>query len=256
MLSDRELEQYSRQLMLPDFTLEYQELLRDAWVLVVGCGGLGSPLAIYLAAAGVGRLILADGDTVERTNLHRQILHGEGDIGRSKAASAAALISAHYPDCRVSQFTERLEDEALAQAVNSVQLVADGTDNYPTRFALNRACIRAGKPLVSAAAARSEGQLATFDVAGGGACYRCLYPREGAATALSCRDNGVLGPVVGVLGTLQALEVIKVLTGWGESLRSRVLMLDLKTYAQSIIQVERRADCPDCGEGLGSGFGF
>ncbi|MFT4768221.1 MAG: molybdopterin/thiamine biosynthesis adenylyltransferase [Glaciecola sp.] len=246
MLSDRELEQYSRQLMLPDFTLEYQERLRDAWVLVVGCGGLGSPLAIYLAAAGVGRLILADGDTVERTNLHRQILHGEADIGRFKAASAAALIGAHYPDCRVSQFTEQLQDEALFQAVASVDLVADGTDNYPTRFALNRACIRAAKPLVSAAAARSEGQLATFDVASGGACYRCLYPQEGADTALSCRDNGVLGPVVGVLGTLQALEVIKILTGWGDSLRSRILMIDLRSYEQNIVDIARRADCPDC----------
>ncbi|EED33906.1 adenylyltransferase [gamma proteobacterium NOR5-3] len=248
MLSDRELEQYSRQLMLPDFRLEYQERLRASWVLVVGCGGLGSPLAIYLAAAGVGRLILADGDTVERTNLHRQILHGEADIGRSKAASAAALIGAHYPDCRVSQFTEKLQGEALNQAVASVNLVADGTDNYPTRFALNRACIRARKPLVSAAAARSEGQLATFDVAGGGACYRCLYPQEGANAALSCRDNGVLGPVVGVLGTLQALEVIKVLTGWGDSLRSRVLMMDLRSYEQNIVQIARRPDCPDCGD--------
>ncbi|WOJ95007.1 HesA/MoeB/ThiF family protein [Congregibacter variabilis] len=250
MLSDRELEQYSRQLMLPDFTLEYQERLRASWVLVVGCGGLGSPLAIYLAAAGVGRLILADGDTVERTNLHRQILHGEADIGRSKAASAAALIGAHYPDCRVSQFTEKLQGEALNQAVSSVNLVADGTDNYPTRFALSRACIRARKPLVSAAAARSEGQLATFDVASGGACYRCLYPQEGANTALSCRDNGVLGPVVGVLGTLQALEVIKMLTGWGDSLRSRMLMMDLRSYEQSIVSIARRPDCPDCKESV------
>ncbi|WP_439105744.1 HesA/MoeB/ThiF family protein [Congregibacter sp.] len=256
MLSDRELEQYSRQLMLPDFTLEYQERLRDAWVLVVGCGGLGSPLAIYLAAAGVGCLILADGDTVERTNLHRQILHGESDIGRSKAASAAALIGAHYPDCRVSQFTENLEEDALTQAVSSVQLVADGTDNYPTRFALNRACIGAGKPLVSAAAARSEGQLATFDVAGGGACYRCLYPQEGAATALSCRENGVLGPVVGILGTLQALEVIKVLTGWGESLRSRLLLMDLRSYQQNVVDIARRPDCPDCGGSHDRGFGL
>lgn len=245
-ISDRELEQYSRQLMLPDFTLAQQERLRDASVLVLGCGGLGSPLAIYLAAAGVGRVTLADGDRVERSNLHRQILHGEEDVGRAKVASAEAYITARYADCRVTQIPEALDGAALVQAVVDVDVVADGSDNYPTRYALNRACIAAAKPLVSGAAARSEGQLATFDVAAGGACYRCLYPQEGAATALSCADNGVLGPVVGILGTLQALEVIKVLTGWGYSLRSRILMMDLRSYEQRVIDVPPRKDCPDC----------
>lgn len=246
-ISDRELEQYSRHLMLPDFTVEHQERLRDASVLVIGCGGLGSPVAIYLAAAGVGHLHLADGDLVERSNLHRQILHGEADVGRHKVASAEAFITARYADCRVTQISRILKSAALAEAVSDVDLVADGSDNYPTRYALNRACIAAAKPLVSGAAARSEGQLATFDVAAGGACYRCLYPQEGAATALSCAENGVLGPVVGVLGTLQALEVIKVLTGWGNSLRSRILMMDLRSYEQQVIAVPRRKGCPDCG---------
>ena len=254
MLSDRELEQYSRQLMLPDFELAQQQTLRESRVLIVGCGGLGSPLAIYLAAAGVGHLTLADGDTVESSNLHRQILHGASDLGRNKAASAAAFLHNQYPDCKLSTVIGSLQGEALSRAVASADLVADGTDNYPTRFALNRACIAAGKPLVSAAAARSEGQLASFDTATGGACYRCLYPQEGAAAALSCRDNGVLGPVVGVLGTLQALEVIKVLTGWGESLRSRVLIMDLASYAQTVLEIPRRTDCPDCGPGAGSGI--
>jgi adenylyltransferase/sulfurtransferase len=246
MLSDRELEQYSRQLMLPDFSLEQQERLRAARVLLLGCGGLGSPVALYLAAAGVGELLLADGDTVERSNLHRQILHGEADIGRPKAASAAALIAAHYPDCRISQITERLAGEALEQAVASVTLVADGSDNYPTRYALNRACIASGRTLVSAAAARSEGQLTSFNVAAGGPCYRCLYPDEGAQAALSCRDNGVLGPVVGVLGSLQALEVIKQLSGWGDSLLGRLLLLDLRSNEQQILRMAPRRDCPDC----------
>lgn len=246
MLSDRELEQYSRQLMLPDFELEHQQRLRDARVLVVGCGGLGSPLALYLAAAGVGTLDLVDGDTVERSNLHRQVLHGEDDIGGPKAASAAARIGAHYPDCRVATVTGYLDGDALTRAVAQVDLVADGTDNFPTRFALNRACIAHRKPLVTAAAARSEGQLGTFDVAAGGPCYRCLYPQEGAQAALSCRENGVLGPVVGVLGTLQALEVIKMLTGWGDSLLGRLLVLDLRSYQQSLLSVSPRADCPDC----------
>lgn len=248
MLSDRELEHYSRQLILPGFDLPEQQRLREASVLVLGCGGLGSPVALYLAAAGVGRLLLADGDRVERSNLHRQILHGEADIGRAKTASAAAWLVARYPDCHIEQISTRLEGSALSEAVAASDLVADGSDNYPTRFALNRACLAAGKPLVSASAARSEGQLATFDAAGGGPCYRCLYPQEREGTALSCRENGVLGPVVGVLGTLQALEVIKVLSGWGESLRGRLLLLDLASYAQQILEVPRRGDCPDCGE--------
>jgi adenylyltransferase/sulfurtransferase len=246
MLSDRELEQYSRQLMLPDFSLEQQERLRAARVLLLGCGGLGSPVAIYLAAAGVGELLLADGDTVERSNLHRQILHGEADIGRPKAASAAALIGAHYPDCRISQITERLAGEALEQAVASVTLAADGSDNYPTRYALNRACIASGRTLVSAAAARSEGQLTSFNVSAGGPCYRCLYPDEGAQAALSCRDNGVLGPVVGVFGSLQALEVIKQLSGWGDALLGRLLLLDLRSNEQQILDIAPRPGCPDC----------
>ena len=247
MLSDRELEQYSRQLILPGFELVQQQRLREASVLVLGCGGLGSPVAVYLAAAGVGRLVLADGDRVERSNLHRQILHGEEDVGRSKVASAAEFIRTRYPDCTAEQLDSRLEGTALSQAVATANVVADGSDNYPTRFALNRACIATGIPLVSAAAARSEGQLATFDVAAGGPCYRCLYPQEGEDAALSCRENGVLGPVVGVLGSLQALEVIKVLSGWGKSLRGHVLLLDLADFAQQTLQVSRRAGCPDCG---------
>jgi molybdopterin/thiamine biosynthesis adenylyltransferase len=174
------------------------------------------------------------------------VLHGENDIGRPKAASAAALIAAHYPDCRTQQIGERLEGDALDAAVAAVTLVADGSDNYPTRYALNRACIRHGRVLVSAAAVRSEGQLATFDTAAGTACYRCLYPAEGADTALSCRESGVLGPVVGVLGTLQALEVIKLLSGWGDSLRGRLLLLDLRSYGQQLLEVAPRSDCPDC----------
>jgi molybdopterin/thiamine biosynthesis adenylyltransferase len=248
MLSDRELEQFSRQLILPDFELEQQQRLREARVLVVGCGGLGSPLALYLAAAGVGELLLADGDVVERSNLPRQVLHGEADIGRTKTASAAAHISGHYPDCRVRQLPERLEGEALNAAVAAATLVADGSDNYPTRYALNRACIREARVLVSAAAIRSEGQLASFDTANGTACYRCLYPDQTADSALSCRESGVLGPVVGVLGTLQALEVIKILTGWGDCLRGRLLLLDLRRYEQQILAITPRADCPACAD--------
>ena len=246
-LSDAELDLFSRQLILPGFELEHQQRLKAARVLVVGCGGLGSPLALYLAAAGVGELVLADGDLVEPSNLHRQLLHGHEDVGRSKVESAAAMITQRYHACTTRTMEQQLSGEVLIQTVAAVDLVADGSDNYPTRFALNRACIKQGIPLVSAAAARLEGQLATFDSAAGGPCYRCLYPDEGAETALSCRENGVLGPVVGVIGSLQALEVIRVLTGWGENLRGRMLLMDLATHSQQILSIARRDNCPDCG---------
>lgn len=246
MLTDADLERFSRQLLLPDFTIAMQERLAASRVLIVGCGGLGSPLSLYLAAAGVGELHLADGDRVEPSNLHRQVLFRADDVGSGKTAAARAAIAERSPTCRVQELPETLAGDALRRAVASVDLVADGSDNYPTRYALNRACIAEEKPLVSAAAARSEGQLATYHVAAGSACYRCAHPQEGGATALSCRDNGVLGPVVGAVGTLQALEVMKVLTGWGESLRGRMLFVDLRAYEQRIVALPSRRGCPDC----------
>jgi adenylyltransferase/sulfurtransferase len=246
VLTDRDLERYSRQLMLPDFSIDAQERLAVATVLVVGVGGLGCPLALYLAGAGVGRLILADGDTVERSNLARQPLYGEADIGRPKAEVAAARLGERFPDVTVDALAEHLAEPALAAHLDGVDLVADGSDNYPIRFALNRACIAARLPLVSAAAVRGEGQLVSFAVHRGTPCYRCLYPDTSPATALSCRDSGVLGPVVGTLGTLQALEVIKLLSGWGEPLLGRLLYLDLASPAQRIVTLAQRSDCPDC----------
>lgn len=247
MLTDRALERYSRQLMLPDFDLQQQQKLGDSTVLIVGCGGLGSSLALYLAAAGVGRLLLADGDRVELSNLQRQILHGDADIGRAKAESARQALERLTPDCEALALSQRLEGDELLAAVAEADIVADGSDNYPTRFALNRACIAAQRPLVSAAAVRGEGQLSTFFPAAGGPCYRCLYPQEGADSALSCSESGVLGPVVGAMGTLQALEVLKVLTGWGDSLAGRLLILDLKHWEQRMLSLAPRTDCPDCG---------
>ena len=180
--------------------------------LVVGLGGLGSPAALYLAAAGVGRLLLADGDAVELSNLQRQIAHGEADIGLNKARSAAASIARLNPGTRVQVIPQRLDEASLAGHLAGVDLVLDASDNYPVRFALNRACIDAGLPLVSGAAVRSEGQVALFDPHRGGGCYRCLYPRQGAEGALGCSDSGVLAPVVGIVGSLQAMEALKVLS--------------------------------------------
>ena len=246
MLSDRDLERYSRQLLLPDFTLDQQARLAKARVLVLGCGGLGSALAPYLAAAGVGQLLLVDGDQVELSNLQRQLLHGDADLGRDKVLSARDSLARLAPGCKITTRAEFLEGDALDAVVAGVDLVADGSDNYPTRFALNRACIRHHKPLVSAAAVRAEGQLATFFPAAGGACYRCLYPDEGAHSALSCAQSGVLGPVVGTLGCLQALEVLKLLSGWGDSLIGSLLSVDLRSWEQRKLQLPPRSGCPDC----------
>lgn len=246
MLTDDDLQRYSRQLMLPDFSLEAQQRLATATVLVVGCGGLGSPLSLYLAAAGVGSLLLADGDRVEVSNLPRQVLFDGATIGALKATAAEHFLRQRYPKCRITSITEALDDASMTAVMNGVTVAADGSDNYPTRYALNRACVTAGVPLVSAAAVRSEGQLATFDPSRGTACYRCAYPTADRESALACRDSGVLGPVVGALGTLQALEVIKVITGWGQDLRGRMLMVDLARNEQRVLALAPRPDCPDC----------
>ena len=246
MLSDAQLERYSRQLLLPGFDIAGQESLARAKVLIVGLGGLGCPAALYLAAAGVGELHLADGDRVESSNLQRQIAHREATLGRSKALSAAEAVSALNASVCVRALDARLGGSALGEACAQVDLVVDATDNYPTRFALNRACIAAAIPLVSAAAVRSEGQIAAFHPAAGGGCYRCLYPQEGAESALSCSQSGVLGPVVGVLGSLLALEVIKRLSGLPGALVAELLTLDLRDYRVQRLALRARPGCPDC----------
>jgi adenylyltransferase/sulfurtransferase len=247
MLSDDQLLRYNRQILLRDFDIAGQECLLKATVLVVGLGGLGCPAALYLAAAGVGTLILADGDEVELGNLQRQIAHNTADIGCNKARSAAAAVAALNPEVAVEVIPSQLEAAHLPPLLARVDLVVDASDNYPVRYALNRACLARGVPLVSAAAVRSEGQVAVFDPIRGGPCYRCLYPQEGATGALSCSENGVLAPLVGVVGSLQAMEAIKLLTGFGESLRGKLLILDLATMDIRRLALPPRAGCPDCG---------
>ena len=247
MLSDEQLLRYNRQILLHDFDVAGQERLLQATVLVVGLGGLGCPAALYLAASGVGRLLLADGDRVELGNLQRQIAHGNADIGINKAASVAAAIGALNPGVELEVIPQQLTEEALPALMSRVDLVVDATDNYPVRFALNRACIAAAVPLVSAAAVRSEGQITVFDPTRGGPCYRCLYPLTGEDTALSCSESGVLAPVVGILGSMQALEALKVLAGFGEPLLGKLLLLDLRNMDIRQLSLPVRADCPDCG---------
>lgn len=246
MLSDAELLRYNRQILLNDFDVAGQERLQQSRVLVVGLGGLGCPAALYLAAAGVGGLVLADGDRVEESNLQRQIAHTEADIGNNKARSAAAAIAALNPATRLDVLEMHLSEEAMPDSVAGVDLVLDATDNYPARFALNRACIAAGVPLVSGAAVRSEGQVAVFDPAHGGPCYRCLYPDADSDTALSCSESGVLAPLVGVIGSLQAMEALKVLTGYGETLRGSLLVVDLGNMEFRRLALSPRPGCPDC----------
>ena len=245
-MNDEQLMRYSRQILMPDFDIAGQQKLREGRVLVVGLGGLGSPAALYLAAAGVGKLVLADGDAVELSNLQRQIAHRTEDIGRNKAESAAAAIAAINPEVETEVQVKTLAEEDLAALVSAVDLVVDATDNYPVRYALNRACMAAAIPMVSAGAVRGEGQISVFDPVRGGPCYRCLYPEDGALSALRCSESGVLAPLVGVIGSLQAMESVKLLSGYGESLRGQLLVLDLRTMDIRKLALPARPDCPDC----------
>jgi molybdopterin-synthase adenylyltransferase len=247
VLSDEQLMRYSRQILMPEFDIAGQERMRSGTVLVAGLGGLGSPVALYLAAAGVGRLLLADGDDVELSNLQRQIAHGEADIGVNKAQSAAASVTALNSEVGVEVVAQQLNPSNMSELVERADVVVDATDNYPARFALNRACIEAAVPLVSAAAVRGEGQLSVFDPVRGGPCYRCLYPVQGNDTALSCSESGVLAPLVGVLGSLQAMETLKILSGYGEPLRSRLLLVDLHGVDIRTLELPAWPECPDCG---------
>jgi molybdopterin/thiamine biosynthesis adenylyltransferase len=246
MLTDAQLMRYNRQILLHDFDIAGQERLQQSRVLVVGLGGLGCPAALYLAAAGVGELVLVDGDEVELSNLQRQIAHTGEDIGINKARSAAAAIAALNPDVKLDVIEQTLTERAMPELLTRVDLVLDATDNYPVRFALNRTCIAAGVPLVSAAAVRSEGQLAVFDPVRGGPCYRCLYTEGDTDTALSCSESGVLAPLVGAIGSLQAMEALKVLTGFGEPLRGKLLVMDLRTMDFRQLALSARSDCPAC----------
>jgi len=245
-LSDAELLRYSRQIMLPDFDVAGQEKLLAARALIVGLGGLGSPAALYLAAAGVGALVLCDDDRVDLSNLQRQIAHGEADLERPKVASAADALRAIRPDLSLTTVAERLSGDALREAVAAVDLVLDASDNFPTRFALNDACLAAGVPLVSGAAIRWEGQIAVFDPRRRDApCYRCLY-ESGDDEALNCAENGVIAPLVGIVGSCQALEAVKVLAGVGDPLTGYLLAFDGKRMEWRRLRLRKNPNCPSC----------
>jgi molybdopterin/thiamine biosynthesis adenylyltransferase/rhodanese-related sulfurtransferase len=237
---------YARQLVLKGFGLAAQERLRDARVLIVGAGGLGSPAASYLAAAGVGALTLVDHDIVDLTNLHRQLLYGTADVGRPKLAVARERLAALNPSVQVTTHEGRLTAHNAHDLVAGHQVVLDATDNFPTRYALNDACLDRGVPFVYGSVARFEGQVSVF-AAPGGPCYRCLFPHAPApGTVPTCAEEGVLGVVPGVFGLLQATEVIKLLTGVGTPLVGQLLLLDLLEHDLQRIAIARRPDCPAC----------
>lgn len=247
-MNDDELLRYSRQIMLPDFDVAGQEKLLAAKVLVVGLGGLGSPVALYLAAAGVGELWLADHDSVDSSNLQRQIAHGEADIQRAKVDSAADSIHRINADTRVCVLDKKLQDKLLDDAVRAVDLVVDCSDNFTTRFALNAACWQYQKPLVSGAAIRAEGQLMVIDPrVKDSPCYRCLYDNAVTDEQLSCSQNGVLAPVVGIIGSMQALETIKTLAQYGAPATGKLLVFDGKALEWRQLKLRKLKDCPVCG---------
>ena len=236
---------YSRQVVLREVGVHGQQLLRDSSALVVGLGGLGSAAALYLAGAGLGRLLVADRDRVEPANLQRQVLYVAGDVGRPKTEAARARLAALNPEVEVTAFEGRLEPARLAAMVAEADVVLDCTDNFPTRFAINAACVRARKPLVSGAAIRFEGQLAVCDTRrGDGACYACLFPQPGAP-AEACEEAGILGPVVGAIGSLQALAALKLLLG-REAGVNRLQIWNALDMTWRTITFARDPACPVC----------
>ncbi len=247
-LTNPELLRYSRHLILPEVGLTGQRRLKAASVLLVGAGGLGSPLALYLAAAGVGRIGIVDFDVVDETNLHRQVLHGTSWIGKPKLESARARLAEINPEVTVDTHETRLTSENAFALMRPYDVIADGTDNFPTRYLVNDACVLLGKPNVYGSIFRFEGQASVFD-ASRGPCYRCLYPEPPPPGLVpSCAEGGVLGVLPGIVGTIQAIETIKMILGVGESLVGRLVVFDALEMRFRELKLRKDPGCPLCGE--------
>jgi adenylyltransferase/sulfurtransferase len=244
-MQDEQLLRYSRQIMLPGLGVEGQQRLLNSRVLILGLGGLGSPVAMYLAAAGVGTLVLVDYDRVDLSNLQRQIIHTSERIGNLKVDSASQALQALNPDVRVESLPQMLEQTRLREQIDRADLVIDASDNFATRFAINAACFATATPLVSGAAIRMEGQVSVFLGQPGGPCYQCLYPEQGEEDQ-TCSANGVLAPLVGIIGSIQATEAIKLLAGLGTSLNGRLLLLDAMQMQWRSLGLKADPNCPIC----------
>lgn len=246
-MQDDLLLRYSRHIMLPQVEYAGQEKLTQSHALIIGAGGLGAPVSMYLAAAGVGTLTICDFDHVDLTNLQRQIIHTTAAVGQNKALSAQATIASLNPEVKVNVETTRLNDDALAARVAEADVVIDCSDNFATRYLLNQLCFSHKTPLVSGAAIRFEGQLSVFDFRHDESpCYHCLYPDVGDDQALRCADNGVFAPLVGMIGTAQAAEAIKVLLNIGQTMQGRLLLLDALSAEWRTIRLKKDPSCTVC----------
>jgi len=245
-MNDDQLLRYSRQILLPQIDITGQQKLLNSHVLIVGLGGLGSPVALYLAAAGVGHLTLVDNDIVELSNLQRQIIHGEQDIGRLKVDSAADSLRALNSDIQIETHTIRLSEQDLTMAVTAANVVVDCSDNFATRFLLNKVTQQLQTPLVSGAAIRMEAQVTVYDPRQiGSACYRCIYEDNGELQQ-TCSESGVLSPLLGIIGSIQAVETVKLLTNIGESLTGRLMIFDAFAMTWRELKLRQDPDCPIC----------
>ncbi|OOV86456.1 MULTISPECIES: HesA/MoeB/ThiF family protein [Oceanospirillales] len=245
-MQDQQLLRYSRQIMLPEVDIAGQQALLDARVLIIGMGGLGSPSALYCAAAGIGTLALSDFDEVDLSNLQRQIVHRQNSIGQPKVVSAKTMLNELNPECQIVTLPEKLEGDALQEQVRLADVVLDCSDRFSTRFAINAACVAERTPLVSGAAIRFGGQLAVFDSREESSpCYRCLYD-DSDDEAMRCAESGVISPLVGVIGSLQALEAIKLISGAGSSTAGRLLIFDALDTQWRSMSLSKDPACPVC----------
>ncbi|MCP5038272.1 MAG: molybdopterin-synthase adenylyltransferase MoeB [Rhodobacteraceae bacterium] len=248
--SDAELDRYARHIVLREIGGPGQKALKDARVLVVGAGGLGSPALLYMAAAGVGTIGVVDDDVVDNSNLQRQVIHRDADIGKPKVFSAEAAMCAQNPAVNVRPYHQRLDEECAKALFTEYDLILEGSDNFTTKYLVNRVAAKLGKPVIGAAISQWEGQISTWDPKGGGPCYQCVFPEAPApGLAPSCSEAGVIGPLPGVMGSMMAVEVIKELSGAGDGLRGRLLIYDALYGDVRVIRAKKRDDCPVCGDG-------
>ena len=248
-MNDAQLLRYSRHILLNELGVEGQEQLLASHALVIGAGGLGSPVALYLGSAGVGRITVVDHDVVDETNLQRQIAHNLARVGMAKALSVQQAVAAINPDVVVAPVVQRADETLLNTLVAQADVVLDCTDNFTTRHAINRACVEHGKPLVSGAAIRMDGQLSVFDPrVPGNPCYACVFPEDSGVEETRCATMGVFAPLVGIVGTMQAAEALKLLTGQGSRLTGRLLMLDGRDLAFNEIALPQNPQCAVCGQ--------